>query len=444
MKNTAYLKPFAKYVSLNVLGMLGLSCYILADTFFVAKALGTNGLAALNLALPVYSLIHGCGLLLGMGGATKFAIFKSRKEPDCANRAFTNTILLTLGFVAVFCVTGVFFAEMITRALGADAAVFQMSKTYLQVILLFAPVFLLNNVLLCFARNDGAPRLAMVAMVGGSLSNIVLDYVFLFPCGMGMFGAVLATGLAPVISMLLLTPFFFRRKNTFHLSRCKLAKSLVFPIISGGLPSLIAEVSSGVVILIFNAIVMRLQGNVGVAAYGIIANLSLVALAIYTGIAQGVQPLISYHHATGNHTAVQALLRYALLAMLAISIVGYACVFFGAHSITGAFNSGQNALLEQIAVPGLRIYFTGCAFAGWNMILCVYFTSTEYARPAHMIASLRGFFIIIPMAFLLAAFGGMTGVWCVFPVTELLVSGAGALCYAAAKRRCGQANQFQS
>lgn len=433
MKNIC-LRDFSKYVSLNVLGMLALSCYILADTYFIAKVLGANGLTALNLAIPIYGFIHGSGLMLGIGGATKYTIAKSQHKNAAANGIFTHTLILAGGFAVFFFLLGLFFSGGLIRLLGADEAIFVMGKTYLQIILLFAPMFILNNLFLCFVRNDGAPQLAMLAMLVGSFSNILLDYLFMFPLGMGMFGAALATGLAPVISMLVLSPLFFRRQNHFHIKKGHLRKKISAGIFSSGLPSLITELSSGIVIIIFNGIILRLQGNIGVAAYGVIANLSLVVISIYTGIAQGVQPLLCRYHGGGEAGKVQALLRYALRTVLLISGAVYALVFFGAEEIAAIFNSEQNALLQSIAVWGLRIYFIGIVFAGFNIILSIYFTSTEYARPAHIISLLRGFLIIIPMAFFLSAWGGMTGVWCVFPATELIVAAIGGILYMSFRR----------
>lgn len=429
MNNTNCFKEFVKYSSLNVLGMIGLSCYILADTFFVSKGLGTNGLTALNLAIPIYSFIHGSGLMIGIGGGTKYSIRKSQNDKEAANRTFTNAVILALGFAIAFFVIGFFFSETIVQMLGADEAVFQMSKTYIQVIFLFAPMFIMNNVLLCFVRNDGAPQLSMIAMLVGSLSNIVLDYIFIFPFKMGIFGAVLATGLAPVISMFVLSPFFFKKKNYFHLKKCKISIQLTKSIFSSGLPSLITEVSSGIVIIVFNIIILRLQGNVGVAAYGVIANLSLVIMAIYTGVAQGIQPIISSNYGAGNRANVQAILRYAMITVLVISFIVYLFVFFSASQIAHIFNSEHNTVLQSIAVTGLKYYFTACLFAGFNIIMSVYFTSTEHALPAHIISILRGFVIIIPMAFLLSAIGGMIGIWCAFPITELFVSMIGVTLY---------------
>ena len=127
--------------------------------------------------------------------------------------------MLAAAAAAVFCVLGTFFASPIVFLLGADAEIDQMAVSYLQTVLNFAPAFLLNNVLLCFVRNDGAPQLSMAAMIGGSLANIVLDYVFIFPCDMGMFGAALATGLAPIISIMILSPFLYKEKMDFILQR---------------------------------------------------------------------------------------------------------------------------------------------------------------------------------------------------------------------------------
>lgn len=262
----------------------------------------------------------------------------------------------------------------------------------------------------------------MTAMICGSLSNVILDYIFIFPLGMGLFGAAFATGLAPVISILILSPYLINKRNQFHLKKCRLSANLLLDIFSSGLPSLITEVSSGIVIIVFNMILLRIAGNIGVAAYGVIANLSLVVMAVYTGIAQGIQPVLSSNYGAGNHKNVTAILRYAVTAVIVISACVYLCIFFGAEPITGVFNSSHNKTLQDIAAAGLKIYFTASVFAGFNVVAAVYFTSTEYPRPAHIISILRGFVIIIPMAFLLSSLGGITGVWAAFPTTELLVS----------------------
>ena len=402
--------------------MIGLSCYILADTFFVSRGLGADGLTALNLAIPVYSFLHGSGLMIGMGGGTKYAIYRSQGDEKAANRIFTHALFLDAVFAVCFLLVGIFFSGTILQAFGAAGNVFDMSNIYLRVLLAFAPAFLLNNLLLCFVRNDGAPQLAMAAMVGGSLSNVVLDWVFIFPCGWGMFGAAFATGLSPIISMLILSPHWFRKKNQFHVVKHRIRRRLFTGILSSGVPSLVTEVSSGVVMIAFNAIIMKLEGNIGVAAYGVIANLSLVILAVYTGMAQGIQPLLSRGYGQGEWGRIRATLRYALISMFLFSAVTYAVISLGAGPIVRAFNSEHNAVLQRMAEEGMRLYFIACPFAGCNVILSTYFTSTEQPQPAHVISILRGFLLILPLAFVFARLGAIHGVWCAFPVTELLVA----------------------
>ncbi len=422
MEKQSYLKEYSKYTSLNVLGMIGLSCYILADTFFVSKSLGANGLTALNLAIPIYSFINGSGLMIGMGGGIKYSIFKSQNNDKNANSVFTQALMLTLIIALTFFIIGICFTSNIVKMLGANEEVYSMCYTYLQIILLFAPMFMLNNLLLCFVRNDGAPQLSMAAMIGGSLSNIILDYVFMFPFNMGIFGAVLATGLAPVISMMILSPFFIKKKNHFKIIKERIAKLYFIEIVSGGLPSLITEVSSGIVMIVFNTIILQLAGNTGVAAYGVIANLSLVVISIYTGISQGIQPLLSNGYGLKNIKKVKTIFKYALITVVIVSMTIYLIIIFNNDTIVKIFNSENNPLLQEIGQAGLKIYFIGCLFAGFNIVSSIYFTATEHSLPAHIISLLRGFIIIIPTAFLLANLFKMTGVWATFPVTEIIVS----------------------
>lgn len=429
MKNKSQFKEFARYSTLNVLGMIGLSCYILADTFFVSRGLGRNGLTALNLAIPVYSFIHGSGLMLGIGGATKYSIFKSNKESKNANTIFTNTLCLAIVLSIVFILIGIFLSKSLTTVLGADSDVFKMTNTYLKFILIFAPAFIINDVLICFVRNDNNPNLSMYAMLIGSLSNIILDYIFIFPLQLGIFGAVFATGLAPIISILILSLHSIKRKNQFHFIKIKPSIKIALNTLSLGFPSLVAEVSSGIVIIVFNMIILNLIGNVGVAAYGIVANLSLVVIAIYTGIAQGIQPLISKSYGRNDLKSIKLIFKYAMITMSIISCILYLIIFFLADPIAKIFNSENNLVLQSIATNGLRLYFIAVIFVGFNIILPMFFSCMEKAFLAQTISLLRGLIVIIPMAFLLSVLAGITGVWLAFPITESLVSILGVILY---------------
>lgn len=428
--NSIY-SDFARYVSANILGMIGLSCYILADTFFVARGTGSVGLAALNLAIPVYSFISGLGMMAGMGGATKYAILKGEGRDTRKIPVFTQAVTLTLLLSMIFLFSGAFFSRPLAGLLGASGVLQDMTGTYLKVIMVFAPMFMLNNVVICFVRNDGDPKLAMTAMITGSLSNIVLDYVFIFPLNMGIFGAALATGISPVLSLMILSLHFTKKRSGFTLlpfmSAGRLTGKSVTSISSLGASAFITEVSSGIVMIVFNTIILELNGSTGVAAYGIIANIALVVIAIFNGISQGVQPIISTSYGTGSKENIRTAFCLALITAAVFSAIIYTASFFSAETIVSLFNKDNDLELASIAVNGIRLYFTAFLFVGVNIITATYLNSVDQPLKALVISSLRGFLLIIPMAFLLSATWGLNGVWVTLAVTEAIVTVASVL-----------------
>lgn len=421
--NKNILKDFSKYISFNILGQIAYSCYTLADTFFVSADLGTNGLTALNLAFPVFCMISGAGLMIGIGGSSRFSILKSRSKSKTADQIFTNAFILVFMLAAIFFFAGFFASRPLTKLLGADSQVFEITNIYLKTLMLFAPAFMLNHLLQCFVRNDGHPSLSMAAMITGSFSNIILDYIFIFPFNMGIFGAAFATGLSPVISMLILLPYFIKKNNSFHFISTNLVqmKKNIGKILANGIPPFLTEAASGVVMLVFNFIMLRIAGNVGVAAFGVISVISLVVISLYTGLSQGMQPLISQNHGAENKENVQTLLNYSLVTSVLLSAVIYGIIFFNAPYLVSVFNREQDFVLTQYAIPGLKLYFTACPFIGFNIVLSTYFISINHPLPAQIISLLRSFFILVPMAFILSYFFGMTGVWLAYPATEILV-----------------------
>ena len=405
---------FIKYVSANIMGMIGLSCYILADTFFVARGVGADGLTALNLAIPIYSLINGMGLMIGMGGATRFSINRDKK-------IFTQALYFVALMTLIFMVSGIFLPGKLAGLLGADGATMAYTATYLRVILLFSPMFMMNNLIICFVRNDGEPKLAMTGMLIGSLSNIVLDYILVFPLKMEMFGAALATGLAPVISLVILSRHFYKKKNSFKYVSCPPERRKLMDIAALGSSAFVTEISLGVVILVFNFLILRLSGNLGVAAYGIIANIGIVISSIFTGISQGMQPIISQSYGRGEGENVKKLLKYGIVLTLSITVVVYVFFFIFAEPAANLFNKEKNPELTAMAVEGLRIYFTAYFFAGLNIIGSIYFSSVDQPKKAFILSILRGLVIIVPMALALSAIWGMKGIWLSLTCTEAIV-----------------------
>ena len=415
-------KDFIKYVSLNVVGTIGISCYILIDTFFVSKVLGTTGIAALNFSISIYSLILGLGLMLGIGAGTRYSILKAQGNKDSANVVFTASIKLGIIFGLILMLIGIFGSKESAKILGADSVTFPFTNTYMKTILCFAPFIIINNIMVSFVRNDGNPRLSMFAMLGASLSNIILDYIFMFPLKMGMFGAALATSLAPIFSLLILSYHFISKQNHFKFIKTKMHLQSIFYISSLGLSSLINEVASAVVLITFNLIILKLEGNTGVASYGIVANLALIVIGIFNGIAQGIQPLISKSHGMKNVVSQRLTLKLAIVSSLSMAGITYILSFFNATSLIGIFNSEQNQHVYRLTESGIKIYFIGFFFAGINILLSMYFSCINKPKRAFVVSISRGLFLIIPMVFILSLIWKMNGVWLSFVMTELIVT----------------------
>ena len=423
LTNKALAKVFLRYVPLHVVGMLALSCYILADTFFIANGVGQNGLTALNLVLPVYSFISGVGLLFGMGGATQYTIAASAGDLVQARRFFSLTLILGVCTGMALLFAGAICAGPICGVLGADQEILPLAMGYLRMILLFAPAFILNNVLLCFVRNDGAPKRAMAAMLTGSLSNIVLDYLFIFPMQLGMFGAAFATCLAPVISIAVLSGHLRSRRSGLHWTRLHAPLHVAAKIVSVGISSFITEFSSGIVMLVFNFLILSLAGNTGVAAYGIVANINLIAVAIFTGISAGMQPLISRFYGAAERGALKRTFFWAAGLSVLLGLGMYAGLAFFADPLTALFNRNEDAGLARLAAEGIRLYFPLLCMTGVNIVSASLFASVSVSTGSFVISILRSVVFVVGLVPLLSKIGGLRGVWYTVPCTELLTFG---------------------
>lgn len=427
-------RDFWKYIALSILGMLGSSGTILADTFFISHHLGADGLAALNISISVFGLMNGLGLLLGVGGATHYAIFRSQQREEEANRAFTASLVaaLTLG-VCLFTV-GQLFPGPLAQVLGASGDILPMCTTYLRTILSFAPCFLLNHLFMCFLRNDDNPKLAMAVMVVGSLSNIVLDYLFIYPLDMGMFGAALATGLAPAIGLATASIHFFTRAHTFHPVPIAIRPSHLSNLAAPGLASFVNELSSSVVLVVFNLLLVQMSGTLGVAAYGIVANLALIVLAVFTGLSQGIQPLLSRAYGTGHVDQALHLYRKGQRLALAVGLSIVSIAYLATPALVACFNGDQDPTLQYLAEAGVRIYFIGFLFVGHNYLAAAFFSTTEQAKAAFSLSFFRGCMGILGAACLFSSLWGMPGLWAAFPATELATAGLSLVVMAWKKR----------
>lgn len=417
-------KKFAKYVSLNILAMLGSSCYIVADTFFVAMGVGADGLAALNLAIVLFSFMQAMGLLIGIGSGTGYGVRKSRGDFKDGNRIFTIALMTGIAAGTVFLLVGNLFSSQLAHLMGADSRIMGLTALYIRVIFTCAPFFICNHILVAFVRNDENPRLAAIALLISNGSNIILDYVFICLFNWSMFGAAAATGLSPVISICVLSRHFIGKKNRFRFigrnTFCGVADtaSAVWEFCRLGVSSMVNELSVGLVVMIFNFLFLGLGGNTAVAAYGVVTNVGLFAFAIFTGAAQGVQPLVSDYYGRGITGQIRIIRRDTLMVTAALALVLIAAVYGFTGEIAAAFNESGDPVMQKIAEEGLRIYFLCFLFGGANIAMTGYFSAMERADLGFSISLLRGFLIIAPCAVIFSRLFGMTGIWISVPVTE--------------------------
>lgn len=412
-------RQLRKYIFPNVLAMIGTSCYILADTFFISLAEGVHGITALNLVLPLFGIIYALGAMIGVGSATRFSLERAEGKAD-ADLYFSNAIWCTLLLSSIFVISGIFFPDRVLAVMGADQEIMAVGLPYTRIILCFAPFFMLNYTFTSFVRNDQAPRLAMCATLLSGLFNIVFDYIFMFPMGMGMVGAALATGVSPVVSTGICMLHYFSKDNTVRFTGTLPSFRRLFSACNLGIVALVGELSSGITTMVFNLILLELAGNVAVAAYGVVANLALVGVSLFNGVSLGLQPIASAVHGKGDREAERGIYRHSLEIGLGIAAVLVVLVMVFAESLVAIFNSEGDTALAAYANIGIRIYFAGFLMAAVNIIKSGFLSAVGRGFDSSVIALSRGVVVITAMAFLLSRVFGVMGVWLSFPVSELL------------------------
>lgn len=409
---------FVQYTSLAVMSMLGQSLFIFADTFFIANGVGAHGIAALNIVLPMISLFNGIGWLFGIGGATLFGIAMGKQRNVEANQIFNMTLWFTVIGSVIFAMITTLLSDTILNLLGANPELFEMSESYYEILMLFAPLFMVNVVMISFLRNDQNPRLAMIALLAGGLTNIVLDYLFIFPLQMGLRGAAIATASSPVVSMLIASLHWRRTTHHLQFRRVKLAFNKLKEIVSLGFSSFFNEFSSAVVMFLFNIIILQVVGTIGVSAYGIIANLNIIVIALFTGLGQGFQPLVSYYYGQNSPKEIKQVLKMALITTSVLSIGIFLIGFLMPDALVGIFNSEQNLQLAEIASQGIPLYFASFLLTGINFVVIYFLAAINQARFALRLSALRGIILIIPILLLMSFWFDLVGIWLTLLVVE--------------------------
>lgn len=412
-------KLFFKYLLPSISATLVTSIYVLADTIMIGQGIGSSGIAALNYILPVFTLFFGTGLLLGVGGAVLMSVANGRGDKKMANTYFTSAVMWGAVIAILYMIIGSLFLKPIGYLLGSDESNIHLFTSYGRYLIGFAPIFLFSSLLQAFVRNDHAPKRAMVAVISGGVINIILDYVFIFIFKMGMSGGAIATVCGSAISVTILLTHFKSEQNNMKFVKVENPMKVLASILNSGFPSFLIEIASGVVVLVFNLQLLKYVGETGVVVYSIIANTSIVAMSLFNGVSQGAQPIMATNYGAQQPERVLEVRKLGAITALIIGIIIFILGFLFPEAAVKLFVK-PTPEITQMASSAIRIYFTAFILMSLNILYSTYFQSILKPNLSMIICLLRGIIISIVLVFILPAFMGVTGIWLVMPITEIL------------------------
>lgn len=413
-------KIFKIYFANSVIGSMSVAIYVLFDTIFVGWGVGSDGLAALNIGIPIFNIMTGMGMLLGVGGATSMSLFMGRGETEEAKDFFPLTLAIGAIFGIVLTVIGICFLDEIIYALGADESIFLYTKDYVKPAVMFCWIYIFYYMLQVYIRNDGNPRLPMIAGVVSGVLNIFLDLLFIFKFNMGMGGAIKATLLSTCIGISILLFHFKDDKCTLTLKMPKNIFEKTLKIFKNGCPSLITELSAGIIVLLFNNRLMSLFGVDGVSAYSIIANVNYIMLAVFNGASLAIQPAVSKNiGASKNKRAIQ-FLKLGQICCISFGILFTLSGLLFSDKMVYLFLDNPSARVCMLSKISIEIYFFSYLFDGSNIVSGMFLQSAERSKESTVISVLRGVLLPAVGMFALPAVFGKNGIWATIVFSEVV------------------------
>lgn len=417
--NKPVKQVFMRYLVPSVLATMVTSIYVLADTIIVGKGIGTIAVAALNIVLPLYNIFFGLGLLFGVGGSVLMSILRGEGDEKGSNAYFSTSLVAMCVVLALSLAFFTAFMEEIALVFGGTPETMPYIMDYMPYIVWGMGLFFFSSYLQTFIRNDGAPRLAMYAVVSGGVANIILDYVFVYNFNMGMAGAAIATVMGSGLTVVILLTHFFTKKNNLHFSLKGVRPSFIKNIILNGFASFLIEVASGVTIFVFNIQLLKYAGNTGVSVYSIISNTAIVVVCLCKGINQAAQPLLSTNYGAGLYERTDKIRSLAVKVSIIICAVTVILGLVVPDFFTYIFINPDSAILSMSA-PAIRIYFVGFMMLGINMVFICYFQAILKNGYSMIICLMRGLILVVAFAYIFPLFMDVTGIWLAVPAAETI------------------------
>lgn len=417
--NKPVKQVFMRYLVPSVFATMVTSIYVLADTIIVGKGIGTIAVAALNIVLPLYNIFFGLGLLFGVGGSVLMSILRGEGDEKGSNAYFSTSLVAMCVVLALSLAFFTAFMEKIAIVFGGTPETMPYIMDYMPYIVWGMGLFFFSSYLQTFIRNDGAPRLAMYAVVSGGVANIILDYVFVYNFNMGMAGAAIATVMGSGLTVVILLTHFFTKKNNLHFSLKGVRPSFIKNIILNGFASFLIEVASGVTIFVFNIQLLKYAGNTGVSVYSIISNTAIVVVCLCKGINQAAQPLLSTNYGAGLYERTDKIRSLAVKVSIIICAVPVILGLVVPDFFTYIFINPDSAILSMSA-PAIRIYFVGFMMLGINMVFICYFQAILKNGYSMIICLMRGLILVVAFAYIFPLFMDVTGIWLAVPAAETI------------------------
>lgn len=414
--------------------MIFTSIYSVVDGFFVSNWAGKTPFAAINLIYPFIMILGGVGFMLGAGGSALVAKVLGQGDKERANRYFTMMVTATVVAGVILSVLGIALLRPIAYALGATADMVDDCVLYGRIVLCFNTAFMLQNLFQTFLTTAQKPKLGLLATVCAGVTNMALDALFVAGFRWGIAGAALATGLSQTVGGVLPLIYFLRPNDSLlRLRWTKLEFKPLLQACTNGSSEMMNNISGSLVSMLFNFQLMRLAGEDGVAAYGVLMYVNFIFLAIFIGYTIGAAPIIGYHYGAENHNEVKNILGKSLKLMAGVGVAMTLLAWVLAAPLAKIFVGYDRELMEMT-----RRAFHICSFmflvAGVNIFASSFFTALNNGLISAVISFLRGLVFQCASVIVLPIFLKLDGVWLavvVADVCSLLVS----LAFLLAKRK---------
>ena len=404
-------KQFFKFVIPSVVSMLVFNLYTMVDGIYVARFVGEHALSAVNISMPYVNFIFAFSILFSVGTSTVVAIFRGENNMKSANETFTRyTIFLTVCALIITLLALVFQNEL-ALFLGASEVTLPYVHDYLGVLIWFTFFFIVSYSMEVLVKTDGFPKLATAAVSVGAVMNIVMDYVLVVHVGMGIRGAAIATGLSQVLTFTVFTIHFLGKRGTIHWCKTTMDLSVYKRIIPIGTADFITELSAGTIIFLFNHAILKHIGDNGVVTYTVITYIYNIVMMTFTGISQGMQPLVSFYRGRREENTCRLFLRYALYSTFAMSMLALAICLFMTPALVSIFIDASRAELFTYTVHAFRIYSLCYLVIGYNIVCSGYFAAVEKSGYSFAISLLRGFVLIAASIWIMGELFQGEGIW---------------------------------